>query len=221
MGLIRASKVLAMLWVGLSAFGVANACGSSESSGHGTSDDGAGGGGGAGARATTGGQSGTGSEAGGAGGQATRGSDAVCGGTQCDALDLPFPDAPPVSACCPDGEEVASCGLDSSGLEMLGVSFEDPCQPLDQPGEADEACPDSPSVSIPDTPISGITFVGCCREETHSCGYLVNDVLGILQVGLGCVDSAPFLDGGAPESCESSAGGAGGAAGGGAGGASN
>ena len=207
---MRVSRWLGVFWVGLSGLCAVSACGDSEEGGGGGASDGAGGEGAGGAPGGAG-ESGAGSQAGGAGGESATGADAVCGGMQCDALDLIFPDVPPVSACCPDGDGVATCGLDSSGLEMLGVSFDDACQPLDQPGEPDDDCPDSPSVSIPDTPIAGIVFRGCCREETQTCGYLVNEVV-ILAVGLGCVDSAPFLDGGAPSPC-SGAGGAGGAGG--------
>jgi hypothetical protein len=45
-----------------------------------------------------------------------------------------------------------------------------------------------------------IHLPGCCRPD-HICGYQLDKVGGLFQVGLGCVDATPFLDGGTPQSC--------------------
>jgi hypothetical protein len=47
-----------------------------------------------------------------------------------------------------------------------------------------------------------VNFQGCCRAETQSCGYLV-DRVSVISVGLGCVDSSPFLGGATPMACGS------------------
>jgi hypothetical protein len=105
-----------------------------------------------------------------------------------------------------------SCGLDTALLGALGVMFDATCQPLDQPGTVDPECPGTESVMVD----GGITvqFPGCCRPNGQ-CGYWAEEVSLIpglpgLELGLGCVDSTPFLDGGAPENCGSGSGGAGG-----------
>jgi hypothetical protein len=135
-----------------------------------------------------------------------------CGELTCESLVLPLPDVPAVEPCCTERDGEAHCGLDSSGLETLGITIEDTCQPLDQPGELDETCPDSPFVQVPDTAV-GFQVSGCCRAETGLCGYMIDSVAGLLQVGLGCVDSTPFLEEGEePPPC-----GGGGASSGGAG----
>jgi hypothetical protein len=63
----------------------------------------------------------------------------------------------------------------------------------------DTSCPDSAK-----TPVTGSTleiqFPGCCRDN-GTCGYLLDKLGGLFQLGLGCVDSSPFLDGGTPSKC--------------------
>lgn len=62
-----------------------------------------------------------------------------------------------------------------------------------------------------------LKFPGCCRP-TGQCGYLLDSIADIFPLGLGCVDSSPFLDGGAPLGCGDKAGGEGGMGGAGPGG---
>jgi hypothetical protein len=69
------------------------------------------------------------------------------------------------------------------------------------------------------TPVTGtgvsIHFPGCCRAG-GTCGYQLDTIGGLFRLGLGCVDSTPFLEGGAPLSCGAT-GSAGAGQGGGAG----
>jgi hypothetical protein len=132
-----------------------------------------------------------------------------CGTTMCEPLVLPIPGAPPVEACCTaDG----GCGLDSTVLEAFGPTFEERCQARDQPGELDENCPNSTSAMVEGG--LNIEFPGCCRADGR-CGYMLDTLFGVYPIGLGCVDSEPFLEGGTPAACGD---GSGGAAGAGAGG---
>jgi hypothetical protein len=99
-------------------------------------------------------------------------------------------DYPPIGACCAGN---AVCGLDGTRFEEYGVSFDDACQPRDQPGEEDDECPSStPAV----TDFGMLDFPGCCKPE-GTCGYLVNDAFNLVEFGLGCV----LPEGGAPTSC--------------------
>jgi hypothetical protein len=129
-----------------------------------------------------------------------------------------------VEPCC----AAEGCGLETEFLALVGAAFAESCQPRNQPGNLDRACPTSSASSIPfDTggqtimvPISG--FAGCCREG-GTCGVVVDDVrsplLGNLAtVGLGCVDAAPFFPGAAPAACGPASGGSGGSGGSGDGG---
>lgn len=133
----------------------------------------------------------------------------ACGTTTCDPLVLPF-GFDPVPACC-EAEE--ACGLDATFLEGYGAVFDERCQPRDQPGIADGSCPDSPATLVPDTSLS-ISLKGCCRTETNTCGYLFDEIANVIEIGLGCVDSGPFLDSGQAPPCgvPGGAGGEGGAA---------
>jgi hypothetical protein len=139
-----------------------------------------------------------------------------CGTEMCAPFIIPITGAPPVEACCAEGEV---CGLDSSVLEAFGPTFEERCQARDQPGERDPSCPNSTSTTLDGG--FNIEFDGCCRTDSGTCGYMLDTVLGVYELGLGCVDSEPFLEGGTPPPCgEASTGGAGGAPGtGGEGGA--
>jgi hypothetical protein len=84
----------------------------------------------------------------------------------------------------------------------LGLTFDDPCQPRNQPGTPDPSCPSTDQIELPDAGLS-TSFSGCCRPDRR-CGYLADTVLlGPLPIalGLGCVDATPFLDGGSPAAC--------------------
>ena len=174
-------------------------------------------GGGSGARAGTGnGGSGSLPRAGSAGMQTEP---VACGSQSCAGVQIPLDGFSPIPACCADAK-TSHCGLDTSALSMYGAMFSEACQPLAQPGTPDATCPSSPSTSAGDTGLA-ITLPGCCRAN-HTCGYQLDKVLGIFQVGLGCVASEPFLDGEAPQPCgEPGTAGAGGDSGGGAGGESS
>jgi hypothetical protein len=117
-----------------------------------------------------------------------------CGADRCDEVILPA-GYDPIPPCCADGDV---CGLDGSRFEMFGANFDDPCQPLDQPGNEDPLCPRS--TPIPTELGVDLDFPGCCKPDGQ-CGYLVNDALGLVHIGLGCVDAAPFLDGGVTTAC--------------------
>jgi hypothetical protein len=138
-----------------------------------------------------------------------------CGSQTCDPFIVPIPGAPAVEACCVGDD---GCGLDSTILETFGPTFEERCQPRDQPGVRDSACPNSTSTSI-DGGLA-LEFDGCCRTDVGRCGYMLDKLFDTYEIGLGCVDSAPFLDGGTPEACGDGSG-SGGAGNSGAGGASS
>ncbi len=126
--------------------------------------------------------------------------DAVpCGKNTCKGLTLGLQQSFDIPGCCAD-PDTSSCGLDSSGLAMFGPSLGMACQPLAQPGKLDPACPESAAAPVTGTPIP-IKFPGCCQANGF-CGYQLDSIAGgLIQIGLGCVDSAPFLDGGTPRSC--------------------
>lgn len=133
-----------------------------------------------------------------------------CGTATCDGLVLPFVNLP-IAGCCADAK-TSHCGLDSSALTMLGATFSEACQPLAQPGVADASCPLSAKVPVQGTGLE-IQLPGCCRPD-HTCGYQLDKVGGVIQVGLGCVEATPFLDGGTPPTCgDDGVAGAGGAGG--------
>ncbi|MEO6600155.1 MAG: hypothetical protein ABIQ16_09810 [Polyangiaceae bacterium] len=121
----------------------------------------------------------------------------MCGTATCKAVTIPLGDFT-LSPCCADAA-TSQCGLDSSVLAQFGPTFPEACQPLNQPGARDAECPESVK-----TPVTGtsqaISFHGCCRGN-GSCGYLLDKLGDIFPLGLGCVDSAPFLDGGTPSLC--------------------
>jgi hypothetical protein len=139
----------------------------------------------------------------------------ACGSVQCDPVMIPFPDAPDIPACCASAQN-EECGLDTTLLAVAGVTFATTCQALNQPGELDESCPPSESFEIPGSPLP-VQFEGCCRSDVGQCGYLADGIgfgtLELVHLGLGCVDAAPFLDGGTPKACGAGVGGAGGASG--------
>jgi len=134
-----------------------------------------------------------------------------CGSLTCDPVKLiKGLDPDTIPACCVDAD---TCGLDSTPLNAYGVSFSEACQPKHQPGDATTACPDSPPLMVPNSTLTFPPFKGCCRSDTRTCGYLLDKLLNVIDVGLGCVDSSPFLDGGTALDCEPGGGGASGAGG--------
>jgi hypothetical protein len=133
-----------------------------------------------------------------------------CGTKTCTGVTIPQAQNFAIPACCAD-DASSKCGLDSTFLSMFGPTFSDPCQPLAQPGTLDKSCPASPKSPVQGTALT-ISFPGCCRAD-HTCGYQLDTIGGLIRLGLGCVDSAPFLDGGTPSECGQAAGGQGGAGG--------
>jgi hypothetical protein len=172
-------------------------------------------GGSAGSAGSSGGSGGTGGSTGGTGG--TGAPTVECGGGTCEGIMVPVLNIP-IPPCCPNGESDPACGLDTSLLSQVGVAFDPPCQAKNQPGDLDTACPDSPPIENPSIPIPIPPFKGCCRAETSTCGYMVNDIAGFLNLEMGCVDSTPFLEGGTAGPC--GGGGSGGAGGSGGSGGS-
>jgi len=167
------------------------ACGNS-------TDSGTGSGGTGGSTAGVGGVSSVGRAGAGGGGDAGVVPGPVsCGASTCTPVAIPIQSFT-IPACCAD-EATGKCGLDSTFLSAFGPSFADPCQPLAQPGTVDANCPDSPKTPVQGTAFT-INFPGCCRSS-HVCGYQLDKLGGIYQIGLGCVDSSPFLEGGTPASC--------------------
>jgi len=202
---MRTSALKIVLGLGLAvALFAGPACSSDE-------DDNASSGGSAG----SGGKGGTGGSkggSGGTGGSTEAGGVTECGGVTCE----PGPTAPiinvPVAVCCSTANK---CGLDTSLLGQVGITFDPACQERNQPGDANSACPDSPPIEV----APGIViqpFEGCCRPE-GKCGHLLNVAnvtdAGTLAMNLGCVDTEGVLpDAGATPTCTPGAG-SGGAAG--------
>jgi hypothetical protein len=121
-----------------------------------------------------------------------------------------------IDPCCTEDE---ACGLDTAALALLGVKFTDECQAKDQPGVRETACPSSAPTAVPFqgimVPVNG--FAGCCRDD-GKCGVIADAItspgLGQLaQLGLGCVDSAPFFGGVPAKACGGGEGGYGGVGG--------
>jgi len=134
----------------------------------------------------------------------------ACGHAMCAPVVLKAAGNFAIPGCCADADS-STCGLDSSVLAMFGPTFAEACQPLAQPGVIDTSCPQSPEQPIADTGLT-LKFDGCCRASGQ-CGYELDSIGGAILLGLGCVDSSPFLDGGTPLSCGDAAGGEGGAGG--------
>ncbi|HEV8548696.1 MAG TPA: hypothetical protein VGQ57_06710 [Polyangiaceae bacterium] len=135
-----------------------------------------------------------------------------CGANSCDgqALANIFD---PLKPCCAEGD---ACGLDSTFLSQYGVMFSETCQLRDQPGVPGAGCPDSAELHVPGQTLVLDPLKGCCRTATHTCGYQLDSIVnGLIPIGLGCIDSSPFLDGGTATSCDPAGGEAGGGAGGG------
>lgn len=186
-------------------FGVVLAAVAAQACGGDSTDGGSGSAGSAGTGGSPG-AAGKSSSAGAAGkAQATK---LECGTKTCTGVLIPVSGQSfELAPCCAD-EKTSQCGIDSTVLGMFGPTFPEACQPVAQPGVPDDACPQSPSQAIQGSPIT-IKFDGCCRPN-GTCGYQLDSIGGLIPLGLGCVDSAPFVDGGAPLSCGEGEGGAGG-----------
>jgi hypothetical protein len=218
--LVRVSVVVAVLFVGPL---LATSCGGSSSDkpepsagtagsgGSGTGGAATGGSGdtaGSGDTTSSGGTGGTtaaggtsGSGTGGSGGAPVKPDPIACGADTCDPVTLPF-DPKYIAPCCADGNV---CGLDATPLAKYGFMLNETCQALHQPGELDPSCPDSAELMIPTSAgtLTAPGFPGCCRADTHTCGYQMDKAALVVTLGLGCVDSTPFLEGGAPSPCGS------------------
>lgn len=187
MGFLAPSLRIALASILLSGLAAVPACGSESTT---RGDDGSGGASGSGGKSASGGSSGDGTSGGGGVPSEIR-----CGANTCEPQPI-FDEV--IAACCAADEQ---CGLDSSFLASFGPTFDETCQPRDQPGELDSACPDSVAVEVPDAGFP-ITFKGCCRSDVGRCGYMVDRLLGLVEIGLGCVDSEPFLDGDTAATCD-------------------
>ncbi len=147
---------------------------------------------------------GSGGAAGGAGrgsgiaGKAGRSEPVPCGKKTCNGLSIPQLKDFDIPGCCADAA-TGRCGLDSSVLPMFGQTFGAACQPLAQPGTRDASCGESPEAPVTGALIP-LKFPGCCQAN-GTCGYDLDSIGGLITLGLGCVDSTPFLDGGVPTSC--------------------
>jgi len=205
------------------------ACGSSDSnpspSGAGQSSGGAMAS--AGTPATSnGGTGGTGTSGGGGGtggvilppGTSTTPKTIQCGGDCTSARAVVY-----VDPCCTADN---TCGVDTTYLTMTGAMFKQSCEPKNQPGELNEACPKPAAsmINVMGTMVSLDALPGCCRPN-GTCGVSVNVVtaagglLPVADLGLGCVDPESFFPGMAPVPCTRASGGDAGASSGGAGGA--
>lgn len=125
-----------------------------------------------------------------------------CGDLMCEGVASPIKGYASLEPCC---TEKGECGLDSTFLASFGISFSEVCQARDQPGVTGHGCPDSAMPMIPGLPLEVSAFAGCCRLDTHTCGYELNAFesrLITITLGLGCVDSTPFLDGGTAMECD-------------------
>jgi hypothetical protein len=138
---------------------------------------------------------------GGGGGEMPKPEPIECGAETCTPLDDPtlaVLGQEPIPACCAADDQ---CGLDSSRLAEFGLGFNEVCQAKHQPGEATSDCPDSAPLMIPGSMVTLGALKGCCRTESQTCGYLLV-IGGLIDTELGCVDSTPFLEGGAAPECD-------------------
>jgi hypothetical protein len=130
-------------------------------------------------------------------------------GSNCTSATLGFGTAVIYIDPCCTGEDQSICGIDTTFLSPTGTNSAMTCEPRNQPGAVDAACPSPPPAMIP---VMGTTATldpmpGCCRAETGTCGVLVNRVtagnglLPLADLGLGCVDAAPFFPGQTAMTC--------------------
>ena len=101
----------------------------------------------------------------------------------------------------PDGFLPDEPAEKAARLAEFGLGFGDVCQPKNQPGEATTDCPDSAMLMLPGSTVMLGALKGCCRTESATCGYLLV-IGGLIDTELGCVDSSPFLEGGAAPACD-------------------
>lgn len=139
-----------------------------------------------------------------------------CGG-ECTSARVGLMYADP---CCA-GQADDVCGLDTTYLAMSGTPLAPGCEPKNQPGEVDAACPSPEPVTVGAMGAMATldAFAGCCRPS-GTCGVVLNTVtaggglIPIAELGLGCVDAAPFFPGASPVPCSGDGGGTAGAGGG-------
>jgi hypothetical protein len=126
----------------------------------------------------------------------------TCGRATCEGVVIPVVNQM-LSACCPP-DTLNTCGLDVSLLSAIGFDLPEPCQARDQPGNSDPSCPNlSQMLEVPGVGPTPIDLSGCCRAETGTCGYVADRIL-VLEPGLGCIESGPFLEGGTARTCTAS-----------------
>jgi hypothetical protein len=130
----------------------------------------------------------------------------MCGADTCEGVKVLLPGYAPLEPCCAEGDK---CGLDSAFLAAFGIMFSEACQARHQPGVVGQGCPESAKPMIPGLTVDIDPFPGCCRVESHTCGYVLDNILGLVPAHLGCVDSTPFLDGGTAQDCDPGEGSAG------------
>jgi hypothetical protein len=119
-----------------------------------------------------------------------------CGDEMCDGISVPLAQLE-VPGCCADAR-TNTCGIDTSALPMMASSQGLPaCQPVAPAGKPDATCPSSATIPVMGIPV---TAPGCCTP-TGVCGYDLDRVGGFVSLGLGCVDSTPFIDGGMAIRC--------------------
>ena len=119
-----------------------------------------------------------------------------CGYQMCKGVSIQLAQLE-VPGCCADAK-TSTCGLDTTALPAMASGQGLPaCQPVAPAGKPDVTCADSPAI-----PVMGasVTAPGCCTPS-GVCGYDLNRVGGFISLGLGCVDSTPFNDGGTPVAC--------------------
>ena len=119
-----------------------------------------------------------------------------CGNQMCAGISVPLAQLE-VPGCCADAK-TSTCGVDTSALPAMASGQGLPaCQPVSPAGKPDATCASSPSIPVMGIPV---TAPGCCTAS-GVCGYDLDRVGGFISLGLGCVDSTPFADGGTPVTC--------------------
>jgi hypothetical protein len=179
----------------------ATACGGSSSS---SGEPGAGAGG---TSAGGSGHGGAGRSSGGAGKAGATGTPTPvpCGDEMCAGISVPLAQLE-VPGCCADAK-TNTCGIDTSALPAMASGQGLPaCQPVAPAGKPDATCPSSASIQVMGI---AVTAPGCCTP-TGVCGYDLDRVGGFISLGLGCLDSTSFADGGTPVTCGPNAAGEGG-----------
>jgi len=124
----------------------------------------------------------------------------MCAEETCEGVPINIAGYDSLQPCCAEGDQ---CGLDSSFLSAFGIMFSEACQAKHQPGAVGHGCPESPKPMFAGASVNIDPFPGCCRLETHTCGYVLDSALaGLIKPELGCVDSTPFLEGGTAAECD-------------------